>query len=192
MDILLLILLAVGFVTGLFSGAVKQLISLIAFVAGYVIACLYYQQLGEWLIRFLSMTSLCNVLAFILIWCIVPIVANLIASLITKVLNWLPVLGIVNRLLGGVFSLAKYALILGAFIWLFSSMNLLKEETMQQSRLARPLKAIPEYIYKTLNEHTPQTCQKNPRLRGLQTPHAGMAIAARGNSIAARGVFNIR
>ena len=143
MDILLLILLAVGFVTGLFSGAVKQLISLIAFVAGYVIACLYYQQLGEWLIRFLSMTSLCNVLAFILIWCIVPIVANLIASLITKVLNWLPVLGIVNRLLGGVFSLAKYALILGAFIWLFSSMNLLKEETMQQSRLARPLQAIP-------------------------------------------------
>ena len=106
MDILLLILLAVGFVTGLFSGAVKQLISLIAFVAGYVIACLYYQQLGEWLIRFLSMTSLCNVLAFILIWCIVPIVANLIASLITKVLNWLPVLDIVNRLLRGIFSLA--------------------------------------------------------------------------------------
>ena len=168
MDILLLILLAVGFVTGLFSGAVKQLISLIAFVAGYVIACLYYQQLGEWLSRFLSMTSLCNVLAFILIWCIVPIVANLIASLITKVLNWLPVLGIVNRLLGGVFGLAKYALILGAFIWLFSSMNLIKEEMMQESRLAGPLKAFPEFVYNILagNSVSRGTC--NTSLAKLQ------------------------
>ena len=51
MDILLLILLAVGFVTGLVSGAIKQLISLVAFVMGLVVAALYYQQLGEVLSR---------------------------------------------------------------------------------------------------------------------------------------------
>jgi membrane protein required for colicin V production len=153
-DILLLILLAVGFITGLFSGAVKQLISLVAFVVGYVIACLYYQPLGDVLNRFLSMEAVCKVAAFVLLWVAVPIVANLIASLITSALNCLPGLGILNRLLGGILGIAKYALVLGAFIWLFSSANLIKEETMQKSKLCRPLKAVPEYIYNILkNQH---------------------------------------
>ena len=40
MDILLLIILAVGFISGLFSGAIKQVISLAAFLIGFVVACL--------------------------------------------------------------------------------------------------------------------------------------------------------
>ena len=150
MDILLLILLAVGFISGLFSGAVKQLISLAAFAAGFVIACLYYQRLADVLTGFLTFPTFCKVVAFALLWVIVPIIANIIASLLTSVLNWVPVLGLVNRLLGGVLGLAKYALVLGALIWLFSSANLIKETTRQESRLCKPLKALPELIYNTL------------------------------------------
>ena len=150
MDILLLILLGVGFISGLFSGAVKQVISLVAFVAGFVIACLYYQELADVLTRFLNFTTLCKVLAFVLLLVIVPIVANLIASLLTSVLNWMPVIGLLNRVLGGILCMVKYALILGTFIWFFSSINLLKEETMQKSKLCKPLKALPEFVYNTL------------------------------------------
>ena len=150
MDILLLILLGVGFISGLFSGAVKQVISLVAFVAGFVIACLYYQELADVLTRFLNFPTLCKVLAFVLLLVIVPIVANLIASLLTSVLNWLPAIGLLNRVLGGILCMVKYALILGIFIWFFSSTNLLKEETMQKSKLCKPLKALPEFVYNTL------------------------------------------
>ena len=147
MDILLLILLGVGFVSGLFSGAVKQVISLTAFVVGYIVACLYYQKLGGVLTGFLSMPDVCNVLAFVLLWVMVPIVAKLIASMLTSLMDATVVTGLLNRLLGGLLSFLKYALVLGALIWLFSSMNLIKEDTMQQSRLARPLKAVPEFVY---------------------------------------------
>ena len=147
MDILLLILLGVGFISGLFSGAVKQVISLVAFVAGFVIACLYYQELADVLTRFLNFPTFCKVLAFVLLLVIVPIVANLIASLLTSVLNWLPAIGLLNRVLGGILCMVKYALILGTFIWFFSSINLLKEETMQKSKLCKPLKALPELVY---------------------------------------------
>ena len=150
MDILLLILLGVGFISGLFSGAVKQVISLVAFVAGFVIACLYYQELADVLTRFLNFPTFCKVLAFVLLLVIVPIVANLIASLLTSVLNWMPVIGLLNRVLGGILCMVKYALILGTFIWFFSSINLLKEETMQKSKLCKPLKALPEFVYNTL------------------------------------------
>lgn len=167
MDILLLILLGVGFVSGLFSGAVKQVISLAAFVLGFVIACLFYQELADVLTGFLNFPTFCKVLAFVLLWVIVPIVANLIASLITSVVNWIPVIGLLNRLLGGILCTMKYALILGAFIWLFSSMNLLKEETMQKSKLCRPLKAVPEFVYKLLKAPSQPACEAETE-EGLQ------------------------
>ena len=154
MDILLLILLGVGFVSGLFSGAVKQVISLTAFVVGFIFASLYYQKLAEVLASFLSMHAFCEVVAFVLLWFIVPLIVKLIASLLTSVLNALPALGLLNRLLGGVLCMAKYALVLGAFIWFFSSIKLLKEETMQESKLCRPLKAFPEFVYNTLKGHS--------------------------------------
>lgn len=152
-DILLLILLAVGFISGLFSGAVKQFISLVAFVVGFVIASLYYQKLGDVLTGFVNYPTLCQVAAFALLWLIVPIAANLIASLITKMLNEIPVLGTLNRITGGFLCMLKYALVLGALIWFFSSTKLLKEDTMQQSRLCQPLKALPELVYNALTFH---------------------------------------
>ena len=157
MDILLLILLGVGFVSGLASGAVKQLVSLVAFVAGFVIACLYYQPLADVLAGFLNFPSFCRVVAFVLLWIVVPVIAKLVASLLSTVLNSLPALGLLNRLLGGILCMAKYALVLGTLIWFFSSAKLLKEETMQESRLCRPLKALPEFVYNTLKAHS-QPC----------------------------------
>ena len=166
MDILLLILLAVGFVSGLFSGAVKQLISLVAFVAGFVIACLFYQPLADILTGFLNFPTFCKVVSFLLLWFIVPILVNLIGSLVSSLMNHLPIIGLLNRLLGGVLCMAKYALVLGTLIWFFSSTNLLKEETMQKSKLCRPLKALPEFVYNTLNAPS-QPCDAETE-EGLQ------------------------
>lgn len=151
MDILLLIILAVGFISGLFSGAIKQVISLAAFLIGFVVACLYYQRLADVMTDFLSMAALCKVVAFVLLWVVVPIAVKVIASLLTSVLNFVPVLGLLNRLLGGLLGMVKYSLVLGALIWLFASTNLIKEETMQKSKLARPIKALPELLYNYCN-----------------------------------------
>ena len=68
-----------------------------------------------------------------------------------SVLNFVPVLGLLNRLLGGLLGMVKYSLVLGALIWLFESTNLIKEETMQKSKLARPIKALPELLYNYCN-----------------------------------------
>ena len=150
MDILLLILLAVGFINGLFSGAVKQIISLVAFVIGFVVACLYYQQLAVMLDGILSMPKLCRVAAFVLLLVVVPIIIKTVGDWVSSFVDELPGIGFLNRLLGGFVGLVKYALVLGSLIWLFSSMNLIPKETLQKSRLCAPLKALPEYVYNTL------------------------------------------
>ena len=150
MDIILLLLLAVGFISGLISGAAKQLISLVAFVMGFVIACLYYQRLAEAMGDFLPMPVVCQVFAFLLLWVIVPLMAKMAGNLLTSLLDKLFVAGLLNRLLGGLLGLFTYALILGTLISLFSTTDLITEETMQESKLCRPLKAVPEYVINLL------------------------------------------
>lgn len=108
------------------------------------------------------MPGLCKVLAFVLLWVVIPIIAKLIASMLTSFLDDLFAMGLLNRLLGGFIGVTKYALVLGAFIWLFSSMNLIKEETMEESKLCKPLKALPEFIYNhVLKNNTSKECQGN-------------------------------
>ena len=167
MDIVLLILLAVGFVSGLISGAVKQLVSLVAFVMGFAIACLYYERLAEVLGNVLSMPVFCKIAAFLLLWFIIPVVARLVSTMLTSILDKLFALGLLNRLLGGTMCTAKYALVLGAFIWFFSSIGLLGEETLQKSRLCRPLKAFPEMVYNTLKAPS-HPCEKAGAEEGLR------------------------
>ena len=144
-DILLLVLLGVGFVSGLISGAVKQVISLAAFVGGFVVACLYYEELAAVMAGLVQMPALCQAVSFLLLWAIVPLVARLVSALLTSLLDELLVMG-------GILGVAKYALVLGALIWFFSSAGMLKEETMRQSRLCVPLKAVPEFIYNCLSD----------------------------------------
>lgn len=146
-DVILLILLAVGFVSGLVSGAVKQLVSLAALVLGFFVACLYYLRLGAVLCSVVPMPDFCNVTAFVLLWLIVIVAARLIGGIITSLLDGLPPVGLLNRLLGGILCAAKYGLVLGVVIWFFCSIQVITEETMQKSRLCRPLKATPELIY---------------------------------------------
>lgn len=156
MDILLLVLLAVGFVSGLISGAVKQIISLAAFVVGFVAACFFCQELGNVLAGMVPMPDVCRVVAFAMIWIIVILLARLVAALLTSLLDKVLAMGLLNRLLGGILCTAKFALVLGAFIWLFAAMNLLSEETMQTSQLCRPLKVLPEYIYNVIRNNAPE------------------------------------
>ena len=146
-DIVLLVILGIGFVSGLVSGAIKQFVSLAAFVVGFVIACFFYQRLGTLLSSFVSLPAACNVVAFILLWVVVPIIAGLVSNMLTSLLDKIYAVGTLNRLLGGILGVAKYALVLGAIIWFLSSANVISEEVTQGSRLYRPLKAVPEYVY---------------------------------------------
>lgn len=168
-DIILFVILGVGFVSGLVSGAVKQIVSLIAFVMGFAVASLYYQKVGEVLAIVMPFPTFCRIVAFLLLWVVVPIISRLIGALLTSMLDGLLGMGFLNRLLGGIFGIAKYALVLGAFVWLFSSLNLIKEETMEESKLYKPLKALPELLYNNvLKSHIPKEGQKQA--------HATMSI----------------
>ena len=92
-------------------------------------------------------------LAFILIWIAVPVILGVLGEILTTVLDKLFVLGTVNSILGALLGLIKFQLIIGALIWVLCATKIIGENTMQQSVLCAPLKAVPEALYTAMTEN---------------------------------------
>ena len=95
-----MLLLLYGALIGLKNGFLKELASLGGFFVGLFIAWKYYDQVGG------------GALAFLGLWIITPIALGLAASLVTKLLDWTVVGGLLNRILGCVFGFAKWAMLI--------------------------------------------------------------------------------
>jgi membrane protein required for colicin V production len=115
-DIIICALLITGFVLGLCEGLVKQVASLAGLICGFLLGRLFYVPVGEWLISTFEFSpKTAHVTAFILILIIVPLLFSLGGWLIAKLLEAIS-LGWVNRVLGGVVGILKFALLAGAII----------------------------------------------------------------------------
>lgn len=151
LDWILVVLLFLGAIKGWRQGFLRQLASLIGLIAGIFLAKALYVALGGMIAPHLNNhTTAANTIAFVLIWIAVPVVLGLLAELFSKILDKLFVLGKANGLLGALFGLLKYGVILGALIWVFSSTGIIGQATMDESYLCKPLKVLPEHVYSAL------------------------------------------
>ncbi len=106
-DYLLLILILLFALKGIFTGLVREVLSLAGFVAGILLAYGFYPLLARELIRYTQgLEYLSEAVAFFLIFLVVVVIFKIVASLITGLLmivrlSWL------NRLLGGVAGVVK-------------------------------------------------------------------------------------
>ena len=146
LDIIISVLLVVGLVIGLREGLVKQAAGLAGAIGGLLLGRMFYMPVGEWLTSAFGMSvEAARVTAFILILIVVPLLCSLLAWCICKLLravslNW------VNRLLGGLVGVLKFALLAGAIIAgieLFDSHNILvSEEKKEASVLYYPIRDV--------------------------------------------------
>ena len=149
-----MVLLLLGAIRGWRTGLIKQVVSLGGLIAGLLIAKLCYAMVGDAIAPHIdNHTTLAHVLAFILIWIAVPVILGVLGEILTTVLDKLFVLGTVNSILGAVLGLIKFQLIIGALIWVLCATKIIGENTMQQSVLCAPLKAVPEALYPAMTEN---------------------------------------
>ncbi|MBP3374055.1 MAG: CvpA family protein [Bacteroidaceae bacterium] len=153
-DWILVVLLLLGAIRGWRTGLIKQVVSLGGLIAGLLIAKLCYAMVGDAIAPHIdNHTTLAHVLAFILIWIAVPVILGVLGEILTTVLDKLFVLGTVNSILGALLGLIKFQLIIGALIWVLCATKIIGENTMQQSVLCAPLKAVPEALYTAMTEN---------------------------------------
>lgn len=114
LDILLLIILVLTVMFGLIRGFVRQVIGLIAVIAGFFLAAHYYPFLVRTIRRALANGKWADLVAFLLIFFGVLAVGSLAGFLLSKLMRG--PLRLVDRLLGGLLGLAKGVLISGVIV----------------------------------------------------------------------------
>jgi membrane protein required for colicin V production len=100
----LVILVSTGF--ALMKGLVREITSIVALVAGFVLAALYYRAPGDFLRRFMKSEAMADLLGFLMIFLGCILLGALVAYLINRFVK-MASLEWADRLMGGLFGLVR-------------------------------------------------------------------------------------
>lgn len=151
LDVILGLLLVYGLYKGLKNGLFVEIASIIALVAGLYGAIHFSYIAGEYLSqKMLWDERYVNLSAFLITFIVIVLAVHLAARLLTKIANF-AMLGLLNKIAGGVFGVLKVAVILGALLIFFdrtnSSFGMVKKETVRESILYEPIKEIGAFVF---------------------------------------------
>ena len=152
LDWVIVAILAVGFVAGFIKGVIQQAFSLGGLVLGIICGTLLYKPFADLLQGFLKMSDkTACIVAFVVILLVVPIVCGLLGKLLSKLVHEAS-LGFVDRLLGGLFGVLKFFLVIGLVIKLLDITglqdNLVDKGERKQSKLYVPVSNITGFCLK--------------------------------------------
>ena len=112
-DIVILVFIGIGTVWGMTKGFIRQLSSLVGLVVGLLVARALFVEVGDWVAPSIGVSvTIARVLAFFMLWIVVPLLFSLFASFLTKALKVVH-LGWINRWLGGGLGAIKFMLLVG-------------------------------------------------------------------------------
>lgn len=154
LDILLLLPLLVGLVRGLMRGLITEIIAILAIILGVVGARLWATKFSAWLLlQFAWPEAVCHVVAYSLLFLAIAIVLNIMGRLLSKLLRAIQ-LGFINRLLGGVFGMVKWLVVVLVVVFCINMLDsyfhfLDNSEVVKTSTLYRPFVQTAEQIAHT-------------------------------------------
>ncbi len=123
---------------GLWRGVVSELLALAAWVAAFFAARAWAPEVGEWFGRWIADGALRQAAGFAAVFLGVLVVfgvARLVVSLLLRAVG----LGLIDRLLGGMFGIVRGALVLLAAVLVGGMTPLPKEVWWREAVLAPPM-----------------------------------------------------
>ena len=111
-DLFVIILVLWAAFSGWRNGFLKEIISSAGFLIGLFVAATCYATLGKYLSVDGTETNMfTSIVAFFILWIIVPIALGFVANLLTKAMKGIQ-LGMPNSILGALVGILKYALLI--------------------------------------------------------------------------------
>ncbi len=156
LDIIIIIVLVWAFYSGYKKGIIYMFVSFLAILIGLYAAIhfsyLIVGQLGEWLHKDPDQLKILSyVLTFVIVFGLLHLVGKVLDNFLEAI-----ALGFLNRLAGGALSVAIKVVILSLVLWLFDQGNqifpLVKQETLNESRLYKPIKDLSPVILVNLKK----------------------------------------
>lgn len=153
-DIVLGALLLFGFIRGIFKGLFVEIASLLALVLGVYGAIHFSYFVEDFLNPRVELNDkTMNIVAFAITFIIIVLVIILAGKALTKLADF-AALGLLNKLLGGVFGAVKLGLILSVVLLVFDKMNnnipFMEKEELDESVLYKPVKSLAPMLFPTL------------------------------------------
>ncbi len=150
-DILITALLLFGFIRGLFKGLFLEVASLVGFVAGIYGTIHFSHFIKDFLITRVSWEEkYITLVSFAITFIIIVIAVTFIGKLFTKIADFAS-LGILNKLLGGLFGALKIGLLLSVMLLIFSKLNskipFISNNQQESAVLYNPLKNLAPAIF---------------------------------------------
>lgn len=154
LDIVLASLLLFGLVRGFMKGLFVEVASLVALVAG-VYGAIHFSNYAATFIDENSQWNekTVNITAFAITFVIIVLVIALAGKALTKLADF-AALGILNKILGGIFGALKIGLILSVILIVFDSLNstlpFTDEKSLEDSILYEPIKSFAPSIFPSI------------------------------------------
>lgn len=153
-DIILGALLLFGLIRGFMKGLFVEVASLVALIAGVYGAIHFSDFAAEFLNSKLDWDEkYINIVAFAITFVIIVLTIALAGKALTKLANF-AALGILNKLLGGVFGALKIGLILSILLIVFDNMNdtipFADEDDLENSILYEPVKGLAPMLFPSI------------------------------------------
>lgn len=153
-DIIIAALLLFGFVRGLMKGLFVEVASLVAMVAGVYGAIHFSYFISDWLKDSVEWDEkYISLAAFGGTFVVIIVLIALLGKILTKIADFAS-LGIINKILGGIFGASKIGLILSVVFIFFGKMNdaipFVKQENLDESILYKPVKKIAPMIFPSI------------------------------------------
>lgn len=151
LDIVLGILLVWGLYKGLTNGLFVELASLVALIAGIFGAIHFSYIAGDYLTHRMNWdTPYIKLTSFLITFIVIVLLVHFAGKLLTKIADF-AMLGLLNKIAGGIFGMLKVAIILGALLIFFervtAGFNFVNEETQKQSVLYEPVRDIGHFVF---------------------------------------------
>ena len=153
-DIILGALLLFGLIRGFMKGLFVEVASLVALIAGVYGAIHFSNFASDFLESSLDWDEkYINIVAFAITFVIIVLIIALAGKALTKLANF-AALGILNKLLGGVFGALKIGLILSVLLIVFNTMNntipFANEKDLDDSILYEPVKSLAPMLFPSI------------------------------------------
>lgn len=159
-DVFFLIILGIAFVSGLFKGFVRQLASLLALIVGLWVSYFWAAKTLDFLHQLdLFSAELLRPASFVITFLLTVLAVNFVAHLVSKGINTIG-LGAADKLLGAIFSVSKWVLLLSVILNLYQCVDqkghFLSEEKRKKSYLYSPIQKVLPICFPYVKEYLSQ------------------------------------
>ncbi|MGL5319104.1 MAG: CvpA family protein [Bacteroidales bacterium] len=177
-DIFFLIILGIAFVSGLFKGFLRQLAALVALILGVGISYFWADKTLSFLKQLdLFSADLLRPASFVITFLLTVLAVNFVAHLVLKGINTIG-LGPADKLLGGVFSISKWVLLLSIILNLYQSVDqngrFLSEENRKKSYLYSPIQKVLPLCFPYVKDYLSQDNLFKKKIMELDAVKAGI------------------